>query len=131
MKKLTPMVAMNRVSGDWPISGRSTPRSITIASTSSRISESGPARYQGRPSLSRPAKFSGGEEHDRALGVVEHPGRLEDDHEADRDQGVEEAVAEPGDQGLEQARRVGRHLGEGPDQVGLDDAHAGLRLSRG
>ena len=57
MKKLTPMVAMNRVSGDWPTSDRSTARSTTKATATSRSSVIRPARYQGSPSLRRPAKF--------------------------------------------------------------------------
>ena len=131
MKKLTPMVAMNRVSGDWPTSDRSTARSTTKATAHQQEQRDQAGEVPGQPELEEAREVQRGEEHDRALGVVEHAGRLEDDHEADRDQGVEKAVAEPGDHGLEHARGVRRHLGERPDQVSLDHAHGRTRLTRG
>jgi hypothetical protein len=42
------------------------------------------------------------EEHQRALGEVEHPRRLVDQHEAERDQRIHDAAQQPADQDFEE-----------------------------
>ena len=104
-----PIVAMNSVSPSWLTSGPSTKRSmihavsamIAAANSSPRIT----AAQNGKPfatrksserTSARPASST-----IAPLREVEHAGRLEDQHEAQRDQRIEHAGEQAADQHLE------------------------------
>ena len=66
-----------------------------------------------------------GEDHHDALGEVEHAGGLEDQDEAERDEGVEHAGDEALPEGLDQEVRLGRHEDEGIDEDVVERVAAG------
>jgi hypothetical protein len=65
-------------------------------------------REQKRHELGKPRQGEGGEQHHRALREIEHPGSLEDQHKAERNQGVEDAGQKPADQRFEHGAQHGR-----------------------
>ncbi len=90
-----PNVAMNRMMSGWFTSGRSTTRSTTTASTNITPMASSSASERGHAHLVQADKRQRREHHHDALREVEHARRLEDQHEAQRDQRVEHARDQP------------------------------------
>ena len=78
----------------------------------------------------------GGEQHHRALGEVEHAGRLEDQHEAERDQRIEHAADKPADRvrgrGARRSpvRRPSHLEGGGSTKIAWSSSIAGLIRGR-
>jgi hypothetical protein len=64
-----------------------------------------------------------GEHHHDALGEIEHAGGLEDEHEAERDQGIEHAGDEAVPQRLRQQIGRLRHLHEGVEEDHVEHMH--------
>ena len=87
----------------WLTSWRSTSRSISIGERDHdrrpRWRDGDPERH---PLRSRRATAQRGEQHHRALGEVEHARRLEDQHEAQRDQRIEHARQQAAEQHFEE-----------------------------
>ena len=70
-KKLSPMVAMNRMMCSWLTSGRSTTRSIAKASATITAIVSASASHTGTPRSMQPDQGERREQHHHALGEVE------------------------------------------------------------
>ena len=71
-----------------------------------------------------------GEHHHDPLREIEHAGRLEDQDEAERDQGVEHAGDEAVPQRLHQEIRRRAHLHERIDEYLVENIHAPYRCLR-
>ncbi len=123
-KKLSPIVAMNRMICSWFTSGRSTTRSMAKASATITTMVRTSAATSGRPALHQPHQGQRREEHHHALGEVEHAGGLVDEHEAQRHQRVHEPGGEAADQHLDQEAGRARHVLEGRDQHRVDAGQA-------
>ena len=67
----------------------------------------------------------GGEHHHDPLREVENAGRLEDQHEAERDQRIEDTADKALPQDLQQKVRRPRHLQEGVDEDRMEELHRG------
>ena len=114
---------MNRIMSDWLTSGRSIRRSTPNASTNITTTVSASARKAGTPCSCRPTSVSAANTTMMPWAKLNTPGRLEDQHEAKRDQRIEHAGDEAVPQRLHQKIRRRAHLHERIDEDFVEDIH--------
>ena len=142
-----PNVAIRRMMSGWLTNGRSTSRSMPTASPYMTAMVENERDPGGHALLVQADERQRGEHHHDALREIEDAGGLVDQHEAERDQRIENAGDEAFPDRLRQ--QIGRrdHLREGIDEdgvkrrsmsdlmrhaeIGVDDLLIGLDLVRG